>query len=340
MTDYVKQVTAATEEYTKKRKKHADEAVAQINRAAAEKAAEAAAQTDTAVQAEQRAALDTVDAAAVQRMITLSQAKERLAALGLADSGVMNATVHAAGVRESRAAVSANKKRDAAVAALTEELSRTEAAIERSRAEGVLKETQTATEDAASYEAGLLKAAFSAQARENEATISAASKEKQEQIKAEAATLKAQLEAETTAKELAYKQQKLSTDTDEKQRITALNKLYNDRRITSEIYAQAVEGGWDVNTTLTNMAKVEVLRRQSAKAQQLYHDEGFDAMMRYLAPLNFTDGQVDALCHDLDISRKRVDEWMKGYRVFMASVPQGDWTEYYERKGTNEYTVY
>ena len=137
MTDYVKNVNTESDEYEKKRKREAEEAVALINQAAKEKAAKEAAITDAAVAEENRAALAAADTAAVQRQITVSQAKEKLAAMGLLDSGLANATAHAAGVYQTRQTNAANAKRDAAVLSLTEALARTEAELERDRAAAV-----------------------------------------------------------------------------------------------------------------------------------------------------------------------------------------------------------
>ena len=346
MSDYVKSVNTESDEYEKKRKREAEEAVALINQSAAEKAAEAAATTDTQMAEERQKALQSADMAAVQRYATLSQAKEKLAAMGLSSSGLAGVAAKSAQAYQTRQMNTANKKRDAAVAALAEALLNTEAKIERERAAAVQNENEQVTDDVTSYRAGLLKSAYSAASKENVAKTEAAAKEAAAKTEAAAKEAVAKTEAEaaierekiksaTTEKELAQKQAKEQ----EKQRVQALEKLYETNTVPTEIYSQAIDKGWDVATTLNKAEEWLAYRRMRVEAQQRYQDEGFDSMMRYLAPLNLSSDQLDAICNTLNVPRKRVDEWLTGWRLFMESSPNNEWLEYYERKAVNEFTV-
>ena len=79
MSKYEASALAQADAYEKERKKQADAVIAQITADADAKTQAAVDETGAAIRTEQRSLLDTVDAAAVERQVTLGQAKEALA---------------------------------------------------------------------------------------------------------------------------------------------------------------------------------------------------------------------------------------------------------------------
>lgn len=305
MTDYVTKAAEEAEEYEKQRKQQAAEVIAQTNAAATTAAQAAQDKTGAAIRDERRSTLDTLDTAAVQKQLTLRQVRESMANLGLTASGTEAAWLKAAAVTEKRQQQTAERTRDEAITALTEALSRTEAEIESERAAAELKEMQDAEQDSASNRTKLMDAAYDAEAKEEAARVKA-------EATVEAARLKAAAQEESAS----------TTDRQyESNRKSALLKLYNENAITLEMYTRALEEGWTVDETLRNKQAFVRYNGIASKAHDLYVQEGFEAMMYYIAPYQLTDSELEALCYEIDVSRARVDKWLAGYQTFLDGNP-------------------
>lgn len=308
MSEYVKNAETEAAAYEKQRKKQTEDSVAQLNAAAADAVDAAGAQTATAIRERERAWLDTVDTAAVQRAITDKQVKERLAALGLSASGLADANAHAATVTERRTAQKATRTRDEAVAALTEALTRAEQEIEHERAAAELKARQSAEQDTARNRESLLKAAYAAEAKEEAARESAAARVEAARIKAESAKKEA-AEGDRFA---------------EQNRRGALKVMYEAGTITADLYAQALEKGWSTEEAARQSRRYARYNAIAEKARKVFADQGFEAMMRYTAPYSLTDNEWELLCDELKLSHSEVKQWMAGYTSYLHSTPAAE----------------
>ena len=286
MTEYVKSAEAEAAAYEKERKKQAADTLSALAKAAEDERQAAAADAAAAIREQHETAMTATDTAAVQKAITLSQAKERLANLGLTASGAEHAAAHAAAVTERRTAQTAHRTRDQAVAALTEALRQQETAIENERAAAALKATQDAAQDVSKQRDKLLTAAYRAAADEEEARISAAKK---------------------------------NSAVEEQNRRTALREMYNAGNLNSELYARALAEGWTVVEAIQRKGPYLRYSNIAEKAGEILNDQGLDEMAHYLAMVGVSDVELDMLCHGLQISRKAVVREMNAFRTFLDS---------------------
>lgn len=288
MSKYEASALAQADAYEKERKKQADAVIAQITADADAKTQAAVDETGAAIRTEQRSLLDTVDAAAVERQVTLGQAKEALARLGLTGSGRENAARHAAAVTETRRTEHARRTRDDAVAALTEALSRREQEIAQARDAAVLEETLDAEQDALTERNKLLEAAYKAEATET------------------AAKLKVSQAARETAARAATSVAKDAAAEAESIRKTALKELLKQQHIHPEVYIDALQQGWGIEETRRRQIEWVKWRETSDTFGKTYRRDGFDAMITQLASYDITDRQLKDICFELRIDEDKV----------------------------------
>lgn len=288
-SSYKKSALAQADAYEQERKKQAQEAIAQITADAEAKTQAAVDDMDAAVREEQRSLLDTVDTAAVERQVTLGQAKETLARLGLTGSGADAAGRHAAALTETRRVQTARRTRDEAVTALTEALSRREQEIARERDAAVLAETQDAERDAQEQRNDLLQAAYKAEASEN------------------AAKIRAHQSAQNAAQSAALSAAKAAASRAESIRQDALKRMLSENQIHMEVYIQAMEEGWSVSETRRQQVAWTEWRKLSNSFAAMYHDQGYSSMIYTMAKHDITERQLENFCFEmmLDIDRVR-----------------------------------
>lgn len=285
---YEASALAQADAYEKERRRQAEEKIAQI-RAEADAAVQTAVdETGDAVRAEERSFLDAVDTAAVERQVTLGQAREAVARLGLAGSGLDAANQHAAALTATRRTQTARRTRDEAVTALAEALARREEETARRRDAAVLAETQDAEQDALKERNELLEAAYKAQASENAA-----------KIKAE--------QAEKTAKEAAERSaQRTAASRAETIRQDALKKLLSQGLIQVDVYIDAMQQGWSPEETRRRQVAWTAWRKLSAGFVQTYRKQGYDTMIAMMTKHHITERQLQDLCNELQIDSGRV----------------------------------
>lgn len=307
MSDHIKHAEAETEAYKKKRK---EELTAELSRLEAAATAQRDEQRDTAhtaLKAAESTRLAAVDTAAVRAALTKKQVRDTLARQGLTGSGTEKARLAGAARAETIARKKADDTRDEAAATITAKRVNAEAAIERKRAEDVAKATASAQADIERQRESLTKAAYAAEAKEEAAAKSAAAKIEAARIKAEASQTKATLTAEQRQEESARK--------------AALKVLYRGNLLTSELYAEALEKGYTVDEALAARNRYVQLNEVISFGLRLYQNNGFEAMMSYVAPYQLSEKEWDEFCRRTNISRQKVQRWIGGYNAWMEEDP-------------------
>lgn len=304
MTEYEKLALQEADKYKKEVEKELQKAVEQSNAAYAAELEEVRTEADDAIRREEETVLDTLDAAAVEEEITRQQVREAMANWGLSASGTEQAHLQSAHAVATRQGESAARRRDNAVKALTEALSRTEQEIETARANTESQMIRAAEDDVWEQENKLLAAAWKAEDAEEAKAQKEAEKAKKEAEKAEKEAEKAAEKQKRKAEQAAQK--KLNTK--EQNRRSALLQLLQADRIIPEIYGVALESGWSVQETLKKQRIWSEENSNLSEAALIYEDEGFDALMKHLRS-KYALKDVYGYCEQLGIERDDVTAW-------------------------------
>ena len=119
----------------------------------------------------------------------------------------------------------------------------------------------------------------------------------------------------------------------------ALKEMLEEQWINSEIYARALDEGWSVQETMEKRDQVILYDRVAREATSLYHNQGFEAMMYYVAKQGLSELELASLCNELGLSHVRVEKWLRGYQTFIDSSPAAaEVLKLFERREGNVYT--